>query len=356
MSVHLDHIIIPSRDRAAAARRLAGILGVTWAPATIGPFSAVHVDAGLTIDFDEWTEDFPKGHYCFRTSEAGFDDMLQRMVAAGIAFRSLPHGPDDGTVNTSLGSRIVYWSEPDGHVWELLTESYARADAPGAGARVSAPVHAEALMPPGMTHRAIASAYDQLADRWRDERFSRDNGIAQHRRAVGFLEGAGSGWALNVGCGCNTRFNALLRAEGLDLEGVDISGRMVALAQAADPGVVVHHADICVWEPPRRYRFISAWDSLWHVPLDAQRRVMAKLLSALEPGGVFLFTAGGLDAPGEHWDANMGPSVYYSTLGIPGLLAAIAEADCRLGHLEFDQYPEKHLCVVARKAALPGEP
>jgi len=127
MSLHLDHLLIPSRDRMAAARRLAEILGVRWAPARIGPFAAVHVNEGLTIDFDEWADDFPKGHYCFRTSEAGFDAILQRLVAAGIPYRSLPHGPDDSAVNTSLGSRIVYWSEPDGHVWELLTESYARA-------------------------------------------------------------------------------------------------------------------------------------------------------------------------------------------------------------------------------------
>jgi hypothetical protein len=29
-------------------------------------------------------------------------------------------------VNTAHGGRIVYWSEPDGHVWEALTVSYAR--------------------------------------------------------------------------------------------------------------------------------------------------------------------------------------------------------------------------------------
>jgi len=26
-----------------------------------------------------------------------------------------------------LGGRVVYWSEPDAHVWEALTVSYARA-------------------------------------------------------------------------------------------------------------------------------------------------------------------------------------------------------------------------------------
>jgi len=130
MTVQLDHIIVPSRNRAAAAKQLAEILGVTWAPARIGPFTAVHINDGLTIDFDEWTDAFPKGHYCFRVTPAAFGAILARLVALGIAYRSLPHGPEDRLVNMSLGSPIVYWSEPDGHVWELLTESYARAGRP----------------------------------------------------------------------------------------------------------------------------------------------------------------------------------------------------------------------------------
>jgi hypothetical protein len=45
----------------------------------------------------------------------------------------------------------------------------------------------------------------------------------------------------------------------------------------------------------------------------------------------------------------MGPEVCYSTLGIPGLLDVIEEAGCACRHLEFDQYPEKHLYVVAQR-------
>ena len=198
---------------------------------------------------------------------------------------------------------------------------------------------------------STAAAYDQLADTWRDGRFNPEEGLAQHRRALGFLPDPAPGWALNVGCGCNTRFNALLRARGLALEGVDLSARMIALAREADPQVTLHHADICDWAPPRAYRFIAAWDSLWHVPLAAQRAVMLKLMAALAPGGVFLFTAGGLDAPGEHYDDFMGPTVYYATLGIPGLLEAIAASGCALRHLEFDQHPQSHLCVIAQKPA-----
>jgi predicted TPR repeat methyltransferase len=202
-----------------------------------------------------------------------------------------------------------------------------------------------------MDHAAIGAAYDSIADRWLDERFDQANGIRLHEQALRFLQGGAEGWALNVGCGCNTRFNALMREHGMQLEGIDISGRMVALARAADPGVLLHHADVCAWRPRRAYRFISAWDSIWHVALEEQRPLMLKLMQALEAGGVFIFTAGGLDAEDTHVDSTMGPEVYYSTLGIPGLLDVIRDAGCVCRHLEFDQYPEKHLCVVVQRVA-----
>lgn len=202
-----------------------------------------------------------------------------------------------------------------------------------------------------MPHAAIAAAYDELAERWLDERFDQDNGIRQHALALRFLESGAEGWALNVGCGCNTRFNPLLREHGLRIEGIDISARMIALAGAADPGVLLHQADVCEWRMQRSYRFMSAWDSIWHVKLDEQRPLMLKLMRALEAGGVFIFTAGGLDAEDTHLDAAMGPEVGYSTLGIPGLLDVIREAGCMCRHLEFDQYPQKHLVVVVQRPA-----
>ena len=37
----------------------------------------------------------------------------------------------DMKVDTQFGGRGVYWNVPDGHQWEMLTVSYARAAPPG---------------------------------------------------------------------------------------------------------------------------------------------------------------------------------------------------------------------------------
>ncbi|HET6628963.1 MAG TPA: VOC family protein, partial [Woeseiaceae bacterium] len=123
---HLDHLIVPSRDRVASAKRLAGLFDVAWAETGAGPFSPVYVNDGLTLDFDETDAPFPVCHYAFRVGPEEFDAILGRIEAAGIDYRSTPHGAVDRQVNTRHGGKIVYWNEPDGHVWEILTVSYAR--------------------------------------------------------------------------------------------------------------------------------------------------------------------------------------------------------------------------------------
>jgi SAM-dependent methyltransferase len=193
----------------------------------------------------------------------------------------------------------------------------------------------------------IARSYDQIADRWNSETFPRNNGIAQHERAIAFLKDKRH--ALDIGCGCNGRIIDLLRSHGFDVEGLDISRRMIELAKQRHPDVTFHHADICEWVFPKRYDLISAWDSIWHLPLTVQEPVLKKIFQALIPGGVCIFTTGGLDAPAEKVDSAMGPRMYYSALGIPDTLKVLSETGCICRHLEYDQYPESHLYIIAQK-------
>jgi hypothetical protein len=126
VTIALDHLIVPSRDREAAASLLADLLDVSWSKSGVGPFCRVFFNDGLTLDFDQVEGPMPVMHYCFRVDEATFDAIVARLHARDIAYRSTPHGPVDRRVNTAHGGRIVYWDRPDGHVWEALTVSYAR--------------------------------------------------------------------------------------------------------------------------------------------------------------------------------------------------------------------------------------
>lgn len=126
MTIQLDHTIVPSRSQVKSAKLLAELLGVPWAEKGVGPFSPVYVNDGLTLDFQATDEEFPVYHFCFRVGEEEFDSILERIKAAGIKYRSTVRGSVDMQINTEFGGRMVYWNEPDGHQWEMLTVSYAR--------------------------------------------------------------------------------------------------------------------------------------------------------------------------------------------------------------------------------------
>jgi hypothetical protein len=126
VTIRLDHVIVPARDHRASAELLATLLGVPWSKSGVGSFYPVYVNDGLTLDFDQADGPIPTQHFCFRVGEAEFDRIFERIKARGIEYRSGPHGPADMRIGTHKGGRIVYWNEPDGHVWEALTVSYAR--------------------------------------------------------------------------------------------------------------------------------------------------------------------------------------------------------------------------------------
>ncbi|NNF68044.1 MAG: class I SAM-dependent methyltransferase [Gammaproteobacteria bacterium] len=198
-----------------------------------------------------------------------------------------------------------------------------------------------------MKPKDVGKSYDLIADRWASGDFSMENGIAQHRRAIAFASGRGK--ALDIGCGSSGRLLELMIESGFDPEGLDISQRMLELAKQRHPAVTFHQADICEWQFPKQYDFISAWDSIWHIPLQLQERVMSKVLAGLSPGGVIIFTTGGVDEPSETNDSAMGPPMYHSAPGIPKIMEILAEAGCVCRHLEYDQHPDLHVFVIAQR-------
>ncbi len=194
----------------------------------------------------------------------------------------------------------------------------------------------------------IGKAYNQITHIWDSEKFDMNNGIAQHKKALSFVKNRGN--ALDIGCGCTGRFIELLVNEGFKPSGLDVSGKMLNMAQKRHPEIHFVQGDICDYELLEKYDFITAWDSIWHIPLSEQRNVLAKIIEGLNVGGVFIFSFGGTAEEGFHTNDFMGPEVYYSSLGLNGFLKLFIELGCIIRQLEFDQYPEVHTYMVVEKA------
>jgi catechol 2,3-dioxygenase-like lactoylglutathione lyase family enzyme len=118
MGIEVNHLIIPAKDKVAAAQFLAAILGVApSAPA--GPFQPVQVGS-VTLDFQNATE-VRSMHVAFLVDETTFDEAYQRLLDAGTSTYAEPSRSGPGEINHRFGGRGVYFDDPDGHFFELLT-------------------------------------------------------------------------------------------------------------------------------------------------------------------------------------------------------------------------------------------
>jgi hypothetical protein len=113
--------------------------------------------------------------------------------------------------------------------------------------------------------------------------------------------------------------------------------------------VTFYTADICTWQFPQKYDLISAWDSTFHLPLAEQKPVLKKMCDGLQSKGAVLFTCGGTIGPEEISGGFEGQTFDYSTLGVKEFLRLTAEFGCTCKHVEYDQYPENHVYIIAQK-------
>jgi catechol 2,3-dioxygenase-like lactoylglutathione lyase family enzyme len=119
MSIKLDHTIVPSHDKEAAARFFARMFDLPYDGADY--FAPVRVNKELTLDFAS-ASNVDVLHYAFLVSEEEFDAIHGRIQAEGVSYGSGPSSADDGTINTRRGGRGLYFTGgPDPHLWEIMT-------------------------------------------------------------------------------------------------------------------------------------------------------------------------------------------------------------------------------------------
>ncbi len=122
MAVRLNHTIVYCRDQDASASLLCELLGLA-APTHYGPFSVVQVANEVSLDFLEGAAVHPQ-HYAFLVEEEEFDQIHQRILDRAISYWADPGQTRAQQINTNDGGRGLYWSDPDGHVLEILTVPY----------------------------------------------------------------------------------------------------------------------------------------------------------------------------------------------------------------------------------------
>lgn len=123
MSVQLNHTIVWCRDKQRSAAFLTDILGLP-AAAPFGPFLAVELGNGVSLDFGERDGEIASQHYAFLIGEDDFDGVFARIRERDIPYWADPAQRRDGEINRNDGGRGMYFEDPDGHLLEVITRPY----------------------------------------------------------------------------------------------------------------------------------------------------------------------------------------------------------------------------------------
>jgi hypothetical protein len=98
-------------------------LGLSW-PVRFGPFQAVELDNGVSLDFLVADGPIQPQHYAFLIAETDFDAVLGRICERGLEYWADPRRSRPHEINRNDGGRGVYFPDPDGHYLEVITRPY----------------------------------------------------------------------------------------------------------------------------------------------------------------------------------------------------------------------------------------
>ena len=123
MAVHLNHTILYARDSRASATFLAAVLGLP-APVHWGPFQVVATENGANLDYLDADGEIASQHYAFLVSEGEFDQIFGRIKDRKLSYWADPGQTRPSEINRHDGGRGLYFEDPDGHLFEIITRPY----------------------------------------------------------------------------------------------------------------------------------------------------------------------------------------------------------------------------------------
>lgn len=143
---------------------------------------------------------------------------------------------------------------------------------------------------------------------------------------------------LDVGCGGGEPIAAWCLAQGYDVTGIDREPSLLALCRTRFPGATWLELDMRALDLATRFDAVIAWDSLFHLDHEDQRRTLPRLAAHLRPGGALLFTTGPAHGIAENplfgtqlFHASLAAEEYEAILAAHGLVVlehVVEDPDC----------------------------
>ena len=124
MPARLNHTIVWCRDQEKSARFLTEVLGLP-PPRRFMHFLIVDLANDVSVDYyEEKDEPIALQHLAFLVDESEFDAALARVRERTKEIWADPAKTQPGRINQHFGGRGVYFDDPDGHLFEIITTPY----------------------------------------------------------------------------------------------------------------------------------------------------------------------------------------------------------------------------------------
>jgi catechol 2,3-dioxygenase-like lactoylglutathione lyase family enzyme len=95
----------------------------------MGPFLAVALGHGLTIDFADAEGAIRPMHFAFRVSETQFDVSFRWVSELGVPYWADPRRTRPRELAQRGAGRAFYFEDPSGHFFEVLTRPEIQEEA-----------------------------------------------------------------------------------------------------------------------------------------------------------------------------------------------------------------------------------
>jgi catechol 2,3-dioxygenase-like lactoylglutathione lyase family enzyme len=124
MPARLNHTIVWCRDQQKSAHFLTQVLGLP-PPRRFMQFLVVDLANDVSVDYyEEQDEPIALQHLAFLVDEDEFDAALARVRERTAEIWADPAKQQPGRINHHFGGRGVYFDDPDGHLFEIITKPY----------------------------------------------------------------------------------------------------------------------------------------------------------------------------------------------------------------------------------------
>ena len=124
MAARLNHTIVWCTDQQKSANFLTEVLGLP-PPRRFMGFLVVDLANDVSVDYlPAESEPIALQHLAFLIDEEEFDGALARVRERTTQIWADPAKKQPGRINRHFGGRGVYFDDPDGHLFELITKPY----------------------------------------------------------------------------------------------------------------------------------------------------------------------------------------------------------------------------------------